>query len=126
MKVPSYLCETSAGLLAKSQMPMGRRKLIFFNEKKNYFYIFFRFMNITMEKAVYCDQKGNQYRMDNFMIRFRQILYIQIPNKIELNKAIQDYMQGMHQPHKPKNKKRTFKMKRALENNKKTVEENKV
>lgn len=37
-------------------------------------------MNITFKESVYCNEKGEQYRMENFMVRFRQILYIQIPD----------------------------------------------
>ncbi|KAG5680067.1 hypothetical protein PVAND_009595 [Polypedilum vanderplanki] len=43
------------------------------------------FMNISLENAVYCDQKGLHYKMDNFTVRFRQILYLQIPDKCESN-----------------------------------------
>lgn len=39
-------------------------------------------MNISLENAVYCDQKGLQYKLDNYAIRFRQILYIQIPDEV--------------------------------------------
>lgn len=38
------------------------------------------FMNITFGESVYCNEKGEHYRMENFMVRFRQILYIQIPD----------------------------------------------
>lgn len=39
-------------------------------------------MNITFEKSVYCNEKGEHHQMDNFMVRFRQILYIQIPDNV--------------------------------------------
>lgn len=39
-------------------------------------------MNVCMENVVYCDQKGFQYKLDNYAIRFRQILYIQIPDSV--------------------------------------------
>lgn len=39
-------------------------------------------MNITFSNAVFCDQKGQQYKIDNFMVRFRQILYIQVPDSV--------------------------------------------
>lgn len=39
-------------------------------------------MNICLEKVVYCDQKGLQHLMDNYAIRFRQILYVQIPDSV--------------------------------------------
>lgn len=41
-------------------------------------------MNITFEESVYCNEKGEHYRMDNFMVRFRQILYIQIPDNVSI------------------------------------------
>lgn len=39
-------------------------------------------MNICLENAVFCDQKGLQYKLDNYAIRFRQILYVQIPESV--------------------------------------------
>lgn len=39
-------------------------------------------MNITFSNAVFCDQKGQQFKIDNFMVRFRQILYIQVPDSV--------------------------------------------
>lgn len=39
-------------------------------------------MNICLESVVYCDQKGLQYKLDNYAIRYRQILYVQIPESV--------------------------------------------
>lgn len=41
-------------------------------------------MNICLEKVVYCDQKGLQYQLDNYAIRYRQILMIQIPDQVNM------------------------------------------
>lgn len=45
-------------------------------------------MNITFEESVYCNEKGEHYRMENFMVRFRQILYIRIPDNVSLKKKL--------------------------------------
>ncbi|CRK90872.1 CLUMA_CG004562, isoform A [Clunio marinus] len=79
-------------------------------------------MNIFMEKVVYCDQKGLQYKLDNYGIRNRQILYIQIPESIDLTSAIKDYLDKLHTPMN-KSTKRTFKIKRAQMKNQETVNE---
>lgn len=81
------------------------------------------FMNITFNDAVYCDQKGLTYRMENFMVRFRQILYIKIPDNIDIQEAVRDFMSRMHNPQKPQTKKRTFKTRRAIEKNQQTIAE---
>lgn len=47
-------------------------------------------MNVCMENVVYCDQKGLQYRLDNYAVRFRQILYIQIPDSVSGCLAVVD------------------------------------
>lgn len=41
-------------------------------------------MNVCLEDAVFIDQKGLQYRVDNFAVRPRQIAYIQLPNNVSL------------------------------------------
>lgn len=47
-------------------------------------YVKISFMNITLENLVFCDQKGLQYKLNNYFIRFRQILYIQIPESVSI------------------------------------------
>uniref|UniRef100_A0A182HKK3 Sm domain-containing protein n=1 Tax=Anopheles arabiensis TaxID=7173 RepID=A0A182HKK3_ANOAR len=37
------------------------------------------YMNVTMENAVYIDQLGRQYPLDNFMVYSKYIRYIHIP-----------------------------------------------
>lgn len=39
-------------------------------------------MNMTFETCVYCNEKGEHSPMENFMVRFRQILYIQVPDSV--------------------------------------------
>lgn len=39
-------------------------------------------MNLCLESAVFIDQKGLQYRLDNFAVRPRQISYVQLPNDV--------------------------------------------
>lgn len=48
-------------------------------------------MNITFSNAVFCDQKGQQYKIDNFMVRFRQILYIQVPDSVSFRLKLSNF-----------------------------------
>lgn len=48
-------------------------------------------MNVCLENVVYCDQQGLQYELENYAVRFRQILYF-IPQSsvrffIKINEA---------------------------------------
>jgi len=82
------------------------------------------FMNICLENVVFCDQKNSQYKLDNYAVRYRQILYVEIPEKIKIKSALGEYMDKLHKPHAKK--KRTFKEKRALVKTKQTAKENKM
>lgn len=55
-------------------------------------------MNITFTNAVFCDQKGQQYKIDNFMVRFRQILYIQVPDSVGSTLKLENMDRGKIAP----------------------------
>lgn len=42
-------------------------------------------MNICLEDCVFIDQKGFQYEIDNYAVRFRQIYLIQLPDTVSLD-----------------------------------------
>ncbi|XP_055607134.1 U7 snRNA-associated Sm-like protein LSm10 [Uranotaenia lowii] len=80
------------------------------------------FMNIAMENVVYIDQLGKQFSMEEFMIYPRYIRYIHVPESIEIVPALEEHIkrQTVRQP----KARRTFKLKRAQENQQRTLAEN--
>lgn len=55
-------------------------------------------MNITFEESVYCNEKGQHYKMDNFMVRFRQIRCIQIPDNVSVVNSCSILFTFSHKP----------------------------
>ncbi|XP_052901844.1 U7 snRNA-associated Sm-like protein LSm10 [Anopheles moucheti] len=82
------------------------------------------FMNVTMENAVYIDQLGRQYLLDNFVIYSKYIRYIHVPKDMNIKASFEDYLNSVTVKKKPVDKKRTFKQKRAMQNNIATMLEN--
>lgn len=39
-------------------------------------------MNISLNKAVYCDSQGNEYYFDNMFVQARNIRYVHIPETV--------------------------------------------
>ncbi|XP_052869959.1 U7 snRNA-associated Sm-like protein LSm10 [Anopheles cruzii] len=81
------------------------------------------FMNITMENVVYIDQLGKQFPMDTFMICPQYIRYVHIPKEINIRHALQEHI-ASNTSVKRKQQHRTFKQKRAQENQLLTLAEN--
>ncbi|XP_058062297.1 U7 snRNA-associated Sm-like protein LSm10 [Anopheles bellator] len=81
------------------------------------------FMNITMENVVYIDQLGKQFPMDTFMIYPQYIRYVHIPKGMNIRHAIQEHI-ASNTAVKREKKHRTFKQKRAQDNQLLTLAEN--
>ncbi|XP_049276548.1 U7 snRNA-associated Sm-like protein LSm10 [Anopheles funestus] len=82
------------------------------------------FMNVTMENAVFIDQLGRQYLLENFVIYSKYIRYIHIPKDINIKASFEEYINTMTGKKTPVDKKLTFKQKRAVLNNLATMVEN--
>lgn len=51
-------------------------------------------MNVCLENVVYCEQNGLQYQLDNYAVRFRQILYFVPASQVRLiNYFFDDFLQ---------------------------------
>uniref|UniRef100_A0A8D8GDM6 U7 snRNA-associated Sm-like protein LSm10 n=1 Tax=Culex pipiens TaxID=7175 RepID=A0A8D8GDM6_CULPI len=84
------------------------------------------FMNISMENVVYIDELGKQFRMDEFMIYPRYIRYIHIPKELEIKPVLEQHFANLSGARKQQQKpvRRTYKMKRAQQNQLETLAEN--
>ncbi|XP_053695359.1 U7 snRNA-associated Sm-like protein LSm10 [Sabethes cyaneus] len=84
------------------------------------------FMTIFMKNAVYIDELGKHYQMEEFMIYPRCVRYIHIPETITIVPALEEHIAKMT-ARKPKNPtKMTFKIKRARQYQQQTLAENKM
>ncbi|CAH0722553.1 unnamed protein product, partial [Brenthis ino] len=55
------------------------------------------YMNISLNKAVYCDTQGNEYYFDNMFVQARNIRYVHIPQTISMLGNIKDELnKGKH------------------------------
>ncbi|XP_035783273.1 U7 snRNA-associated Sm-like protein LSm10 [Anopheles albimanus] len=84
------------------------------------------YMNISLENVVYIDQKGKQFLMDNFMIYPKYLRCIHLPPEMNVVHELQQNIASYATPTRNLNKKRTFKQKRAQENQRLTLAENKM
>ena len=41
-------------------------------------------MNICLENVVFCDQKGLHYKFSNYAVRYRNIMYLKVPDEVRL------------------------------------------
>ncbi|CAG4922575.1 unnamed protein product [Colias eurytheme] len=46
------------------------------------------YMNISLNKAVYCDPQGNEYFFENLFVQARNIRYIHIPESVSIISSI--------------------------------------
>ncbi|XP_061505252.1 U7 snRNA-associated Sm-like protein LSm10 [Anopheles gambiae] len=82
------------------------------------------YMNVTMENAVYVDQLGRQYPLDNFMVYSKYIRYIHIPKDVKILPSFENYLSSMAGPQRGEKKKLTFREKRTKMSNLNTMMEN--
>ncbi|XP_053657685.1 U7 snRNA-associated Sm-like protein LSm10 [Anopheles marshallii] len=82
------------------------------------------FMNVTMENAVYIDQLGRQYLLDNFVVYSKYIRYIHIPKDMNIVASFEHYLNSTTVKKKPVDRKLTFRQKRAMQSNLETMVEN--
>uniref|UniRef100_A0A1Q3FCA6 Sm domain-containing protein n=1 Tax=Culex tarsalis TaxID=7177 RepID=A0A1Q3FCA6_CULTA len=84
------------------------------------------FMNISMQNVVYIDELGKQFRMEEFMIYPRYIRYIHIPEELEIKPVLEQHFANLSGVRKQQQQptRRTYKMKRAQQNQLQTLVEN--
>uniref|UniRef100_A0A182IQG3 Sm domain-containing protein n=1 Tax=Anopheles atroparvus TaxID=41427 RepID=A0A182IQG3_ANOAO len=83
------------------------------------------YMNVSLKTVVYIDQLGRQFPMDNFMTGAKYIRYVHIPKEMKIKPELEEHIKRMTQV-KQKPTKRTFKTKRAQENQLRTLAENQM
>lgn len=42
----------------------------------------YRFMNVKLNDAVYCDPQGNEYKLEQLYVKSRNIRYVHIPESV--------------------------------------------
>jgi small nuclear ribonucleoprotein (snRNP)-like protein len=78
------------------------------------------FMNISMQNVVYIDEAGLQYPMEEFTVFPRYLRYIHLPKELDIRNTLEAFIVAQGIPPKVV-KKRTFKQKRAQDNQKRTL-----
>lgn len=84
------------------------------------------YMNIILKDCIFIDQKGLQYEFDEFMVTTRNLRQIHIPNDIDINIALSEFLNHVTKKRdlrKQKNVKQTQKEKRTLEKHEQTLKE---
>ncbi|XP_023940161.1 U7 snRNA-associated Sm-like protein LSm10 [Bicyclus anynana] len=82
------------------------------------------FMNLSFNKAVYCDTKQNEFSFDNLFVQARNIRYVHIPETMPILESIKNELKinkGKKPVQKPGFKSR--KAAKALQQHMKTVAE---
>ncbi|XP_037048593.1 U7 snRNA-associated Sm-like protein LSm10 [Bradysia coprophila] len=80
------------------------------------------YMNITMTNAVFVDQRNNQHSFESYFVPARTIRYIHIPESMNIQSAINDFLMSKHRPNRPK-KVFSFKIRRAERRHQATLRE---